>query len=171
MKWDRDRKRQIVYSSVSAVSRFRLGYLVLHPVFIKFGIGLLRAQSIHRAGPTWPKTQYSTRTARWALRQSRLIPKGDATSSARRPLSLPPILRCQTLAAAPSDRLMSRAGGRGDRGGWSRWSPRSAWSAPPAAHCAGSDSLLTIDVLLAMLNRFFMNVDVLAHAGTIVGLA
>ena len=34
-----------------------------------------------------------------------------------------------------------------------------------------SDSLLTTDVLLAMLNRFFMNVDVLAHAGTIVGLA
>lgn len=39
------------------------------------------------------------------------------------------------------------------------------------AHCAGSDSLLTTDVLLAMLNRFFMNVDVLAHAGTIVDLA
>ena len=39
------------------------------------------------------------------------------------------------------------------------------------AHCAGSDSLLTTDVLLAMLNHFFMNDDVLAHAGTIVGLA
>jgi len=39
------------------------------------------------------------------------------------------------------------------------------------AHCADSDNLLTTDVLLAMLNRFFMNVDVLAHAGTIVGLA
>jgi CCR4-NOT transcription complex subunit 7/8 len=39
------------------------------------------------------------------------------------------------------------------------------------AHCAGSDSLLTTDVLLAMLNRFFMNADVLAHAGTIVDLA
>ena len=38
------------------------------------------------------------------------------------------------------------------------------------AHCTGSDSLLTTDVLLAMLNRFFMNVDVLAHAGTIIGL-
>jgi CCR4-NOT transcription complex subunit 7/8 len=39
------------------------------------------------------------------------------------------------------------------------------------AHCAGSDSLLTTDVLLAMMNRFFTNVDVLAHAGTIVDLA
>jgi len=39
------------------------------------------------------------------------------------------------------------------------------------AHYAASDSLLTTDVLLAMLNRFFMNVDVLAHAGTILGLA
>ena len=39
------------------------------------------------------------------------------------------------------------------------------------AHCAASDSLLTTNVLLAMLNRFFMNVDVLAHGRTIVGLA
>ena len=39
------------------------------------------------------------------------------------------------------------------------------------ANCAGSDGLLTTDVLLAMLNRFFMNVDVLTHAETIVGLA
>jgi CCR4-NOT transcription complex subunit 7/8 len=39
------------------------------------------------------------------------------------------------------------------------------------AHCAGSDSLLTTDMLLAMLNRFFMDADVLAHAGTIVDLA
>ena len=39
------------------------------------------------------------------------------------------------------------------------------------AHCTGSDSLLTTDVLLSMLNHFFMSVDVLAHAGTIVGLA
>jgi CCR4-NOT transcription complex subunit 7/8 len=38
------------------------------------------------------------------------------------------------------------------------------------AHCAGSDSLLTTDVLLLMLHRFFRNVDVLAHAGTIVDL-
>ena len=38
-------------------------------------------------------------------------------------------------------------------------------------HCVGSDSLLTIDVLLTMLYRFFMDVDVLAHAGTIIGLA
>ena len=39
------------------------------------------------------------------------------------------------------------------------------------AHCTGSDSLLTTDVLLAMLNHLFMNVDVLAHGRTIVGLA
>jgi len=39
------------------------------------------------------------------------------------------------------------------------------------AHCAGSDSLLIIDVLLAMLNRFFTSVDVLTHTVTIVGLA
>ena len=39
------------------------------------------------------------------------------------------------------------------------------------AHCAGSDSLLTTDVLLSMLNRFFMSVDVLVHVGTMVGLA
>uniref|UniRef100_A0A804QY24 poly(A)-specific ribonuclease n=1 Tax=Zea mays TaxID=4577 RepID=A0A804QY24_MAIZE len=38
------------------------------------------------------------------------------------------------------------------------------------AHCAGSDSLLTTDVLLLMMDRFFRNVDVLAHAGTIVDL-
>jgi CCR4-NOT transcription complex subunit 7/8 len=38
------------------------------------------------------------------------------------------------------------------------------------AHCAGSDSLLTTDVLLLMMHRFFRNVDVLAHAGTIVDL-
>ncbi|RCV20091.1 hypothetical protein SETIT_4G027800v2 [Setaria italica] len=39
------------------------------------------------------------------------------------------------------------------------------------AHCAGSDSLLTADVLLAMLDRFFRNSSVLSHAGTIVDLA
>ncbi|PAN25911.1 hypothetical protein GQ55_4G345000 [Panicum hallii var. hallii] len=39
------------------------------------------------------------------------------------------------------------------------------------AHCAGSDSLLTIDVLLAMVDRFFRNSSVLSHAGTIVDLA
>ncbi|CAN6166504.1 unnamed protein product [Urochloa humidicola] len=39
------------------------------------------------------------------------------------------------------------------------------------AHCAGSDSLLTTDVLLAMLERFFKDTSVLEHAGTIVDLA
>jgi len=39
------------------------------------------------------------------------------------------------------------------------------------AHCAGSDSLLTTDVLLAMVDRFFRNCNVLSHAGTIVDLA
>jgi len=39
------------------------------------------------------------------------------------------------------------------------------------AHCAGSDSLLTTDVLLAMVDRFFRNTNVLSHAGTIADLA
>ncbi|CAN6208833.1 unnamed protein product [Urochloa humidicola] len=39
------------------------------------------------------------------------------------------------------------------------------------AHCAGSDSMLTTDVLLAMLDRFFRDISVLDHAGTIVDLA
>ncbi|KAL6606597.1 hypothetical protein ACP70R_042250 [Stipagrostis hirtigluma subsp. patula] len=38
------------------------------------------------------------------------------------------------------------------------------------AHCAGSDSLLTCDVLLAMLDRFFQDGNVLVHAGAIEGL-
>ncbi|XP_062227979.1 probable CCR4-associated factor 1 homolog 11 [Phragmites australis] len=38
------------------------------------------------------------------------------------------------------------------------------------AHCAGSDSLLTCDVLLAMVDRFFRDNNVLVHAGAIVGL-
>ncbi|KAF8662129.1 hypothetical protein HU200_056322 [Digitaria exilis] len=39
------------------------------------------------------------------------------------------------------------------------------------AHCAGSDSLLTIDVLMVMVDRFFRNCNVLSHAGTIADLA
>uniref|UniRef100_A0A0D9WLK6 poly(A)-specific ribonuclease n=1 Tax=Leersia perrieri TaxID=77586 RepID=A0A0D9WLK6_9ORYZ len=38
------------------------------------------------------------------------------------------------------------------------------------AHNAGSDSLLTSDVLHAMVDRFFSNSDVLNHAGAIDGL-
>ncbi|KAL6861501.1 hypothetical protein ACP4OV_017201 [Aristida adscensionis] len=38
------------------------------------------------------------------------------------------------------------------------------------AHCAGSDSLLTCDVLLAMMSRFFQDGNVLHHAGAIEGL-
>ncbi|TVU12744.1 hypothetical protein EJB05_46400, partial [Eragrostis curvula] len=38
------------------------------------------------------------------------------------------------------------------------------------AHCAGSDSLLTCDVFMAMLDRFFRDKNVLTHAGAIVGL-
>jgi CCR4-NOT transcription complex subunit 7/8 len=38
------------------------------------------------------------------------------------------------------------------------------------AHCAGSDSLLTCDVLLAMVDRFFRDKDVLVHTGAIEGL-
>jgi CCR4-NOT transcription complex subunit 7/8 len=38
------------------------------------------------------------------------------------------------------------------------------------AHCAGSDSLLTCDVLLAMVDRSFRDKDVLVHAGAIEGL-
>ncbi|KAJ1257874.1 hypothetical protein BS78_10G029500 [Paspalum vaginatum] len=39
------------------------------------------------------------------------------------------------------------------------------------AHCAGSDSLLTIDVLMAMINRFFWSTNMYVHARTIVDLA
>ncbi|CAL5044762.1 unnamed protein product [Urochloa decumbens] len=39
------------------------------------------------------------------------------------------------------------------------------------AHCAGSDSMLTTDVLLAMLDMFFRYISVLEYAGTIVDLA
>ncbi|GJN00999.1 hypothetical protein PR202_ga18229 [Eleusine coracana subsp. coracana] len=68
-------------------------------------------------------------------------------------------------------RLARVCGDKGIRGGLDQVAAAlGVERAAGRAHCAGSDSLLTCDVLLAMVDRFFRDKNVLAYSGAIVGL-